>query len=500
LRNLPYKEARLDILFRRFSILMGLLVLGGILLGLVTLYLPLRQSFTREAESGFDQALVLHQQEAAFIVSSFENSIELMASRSAIRDALTSYLEGSIAWDEMQAFVQPRYEEGARVIPHLVQASRFTPDGKLVAQYGEGSFSFDFSPDNLGTKLLQDLLGPGSGYFLVTTAVLRKDTTVVGYDRGIFTADMLVDYGGSEIESLSLGPVGVEELAPGAKRIPLNDSIDILAHRNPRTLLDARIDAFFLMGMYTLSIVGFALFLGYFVMLPLIRRMVEGYVETNLELEKANESKALLLKEVHHRIKNNMNTVASLLELQSSMIESPTAVEALMKAVQRLQSMTLLYDRLYRKDDVKVLSVSLYLTALVHEVVAIFPQSSQIQLDIDMEDCSFTPRVLSPLGIIINELITNAVKYAFAPRDGGVLTVWGRIVDEHYHLSLQDDGPGVLDESVGPEEPIAKESFGLELVQILVRQLRATLVREDGNPGTRWIIQVPLEGLISNQR
>jgi PAS domain S-box-containing protein len=194
--------------------------------------------------------------------------------------------------------------------------------------------------------------------------------------------------------------------------------------------------------------------------------------------------KELILKEVHHRIKNNMNTISSLLSLQASSISEPTAVKALQDAGNRVQSMSVLYDQLYRSADFTELSVKQYLSALVDDVLQNFPNSGMVRVEKDLQDFNLEAKRLQPLGIIINELLTNIMKYAFKGRDSGLIVVSATNSNGHVTISVQDDGLG-MPETVAFDN---STGFGLQLVEALTQQLNGTIRIERTN-GTKVVLE-----------
>ncbi len=194
--------------------------------------------------------------------------------------------------------------------------------------------------------------------------------------------------------------------------------------------------------------------------------------------------KELILKEVHHRIKNNMNTVSSLLSLQAGSLKDPAAILAVRDAESRVTSMALLYEKLYRTNDFQRLSVKDYLAALVDEVVANFARGQNIQVRKDLHDFSLDAALIPPLGILINELLTNAMKYAFAGRLRGLLVVTAIKSAGNCIIAVEDDGVGIPD-SVSFEHP---SGFGLQLVHALAEQLRGT-IRIERIRGTRFVLE-----------
>ncbi len=192
--------------------------------------------------------------------------------------------------------------------------------------------------------------------------------------------------------------------------------------------------------------------------------------------------KELILKEVHHRVKNNMNTMSALLMLQSGMEGDAKTTGVLMDAASRIQSMMVLYDRLYRSDNPGILSTKDYFPRLIEEIAAIFPTRTSVKVETRIEDIQLEPKLLSPLGIIINELITNSMKYAFS-KDEGLIRVSVALADGFIRLEYADDGIG-LPASVSFEN---SGGFGMQLIKMLVDQLCGTIRIERG-AGTKFVM------------
>ncbi len=196
------------------------------------------------------------------------------------------------------------------------------------------------------------------------------------------------------------------------------------------------------------------------------------------------EEKELLLREVHHRIKNNMNTMVSLLLLQSETLEDRKAVAVLEDAKSRLQSMSVLYDKLYRTENLREMSFKDYLPALVDEIIDVFPNRASVQIETRIDDFVLDVKLLSPLGIIVNELLTNAMKYAFIGRDDGLIKVLAAIRDHRATLVIEDSGNGIP-EAIDIEN---SSGFGLQLVGRLTKQIGGIIKIEREN-GTRFILE-----------
>ncbi|MBN1893325.1 PAS domain S-box protein, partial [bacterium] len=221
------------------------------------------------------------------------------------------------------------------------------------------------------------------------------------------------------------------------------------------------------------------------------QRIILSNIADITDIKKAEASilnllteKEILLREVHHRIKNNMNTMMSLLSLQSKMADNPHASEILDAARNRLMGMAHLYDRLYRSETYQAMSLKDFIFPLAGEIIRLFPVRTEVKLETAVEDIVLDPKILSPLGIIINELITNSLKHAFADREAGSISLSASRNDRRITILYSDDGPGI------PESLDIKKAqgFGLELVSMLVEQIRGTIRFERGDR-TRIIIK-----------
>lgn len=206
--------------------------------------------------------------------------------------------------------------------------------------------------------------------------------------------------------------------------------------------------------------------------------------EAEIKINALLAEKQLLLKEIHHRIKNNMNTIRSLLSLQGDISPEQAVKLALGDAASRVQSMSLLYDELYKTENFKDISAEAYLSSLLDSIVSNFPNRQIIELQKDMQDFMLDARQLQPLGIIINEIITNIMKYAFAGKTKGTIVFSASKTNDTISIIVADDG-------IGMPEHISFENstgFGLQLVQALTQQLKGAIQIERGN-GTRIVLQ-----------
>lgn len=185
-------------------------------------------------------------------------------------------------------------------------------------------------------------------------------------------------------------------------------------------------------------------------------------------IEKALAERESLLKEIHHRVKNNLQIIASLLYLQSGKFEDEDFKRVLEEGQGRVRSMALIHQKLYENDDLKSIPFGEYLVELIAEIKASFGQEmADIQINIESEEINFDVETAVPLGLIVNELATNAFKYAFFGSNKGSFSISLRKYENQYVLKISDNGRGIPDEI-----DIKKtKSLGLRLVKMLSVQL-----------------------------
>ncbi len=183
------------------------------------------------------------------------------------------------------------------------------------------------------------------------------------------------------------------------------------------------------------------------------------------------EEKEILLREVHHRIKNNMVTVGSLLRLQSEYIQNDSAKSALRDAQNRIESMLLLYDKIYRTASFHDISTTEYLSSLIDEIVHTTTTKTRIRIVKDIENFKIGVREMYYIGIILNEIITNCLKHAFIQQESGLIHISINKRTDQAFFSVKDNGIGMTD----AQHTEDFHGFGMLLIQSLIEQLHGTL-------------------------
>ena len=196
-------------------------------------------------------------------------------------------------------------------------------------------------------------------------------------------------------------------------------------------------------------------------------------------LEASLREKEVIIKEVHHRVKNNMQVISGFLELQSNYIADPDAVEKLTECQRRVRTMALVHEKLYQSRSLGVINAAEYIKSLIADLMNSYSVSPPVDVSVDVDDVSINLDMAIPCGLIINELVTNSLKYAFAGREAGALSLSLHHRDDHtFCLTVRDNGVGLPPDF----ETRSRTSLGMQLVGVLVHQLggEMTVARDQG--------------------
>ncbi len=246
---------------------------------------------------------------------------------------------------------------------------------------------------------------------------------------------------------------------------------------------------------------SFGIALGLFVLALLfiitaifIKTSVRNNSETTA-LEHKLQQKETLLKEVHHRVKNNLQTVSSLLSLQSRSIEDEKISSIIKSSQNRVVSMAMVHEMLYKRDDyTSKIELKPYVQELCEYLVrSVKGNDNKINTKLDIGDFKLSIDTVIPLGLIINETVTNALKYGL-PEDvnGEILVKLSKKGVNTYEMYLGDNGIG-FPEDINPKNT---KSLGLKLIHNLSRQLRGTVQRDMNSTGTYY--QITFEEVIDD--
>ena len=202
-------------------------------------------------------------------------------------------------------------------------------------------------------------------------------------------------------------------------------------------------------------------------------------------LKESLAEKEVLLKEVHHRVKNNMQVISSILNLQSAYVKDPGTLQILKESQNRIKSMAFIHESLYTNKDFSRINFSEYITNLVHNLFRTYDVfDDTIKLELNIDKIYLNLDLAIPCGLIMNELISNSLKYAFDIHRGGIIKIMLTLENEFVKLEVGDNGVGIP-ESIDIENT---QTLGLQLISSLVEQLEGD-IKLDRTNGTKFIIK-----------
>ncbi|WP_297337105.1 tetratricopeptide repeat protein [Algoriphagus sp.] len=207
--------------------------------------------------------------------------------------------------------------------------------------------------------------------------------------------------------------------------------------------------------------------------------------QKNQKIEKQNQEREMLLKEIHHRVKNNLQIISSLLSMQTRRMNDLKMIDAMKESQSRVKTMALIHEKLYQYDNLSAINMREYLIQLSDFLTQTYRTDKKIQVEIDSEEINLDIDTAIPLGLITNELLSNALKYAFEDTQTGTIKIkLAATGPGEFELLVADTGKGLSQDMDIERSP----TLGLRLVNSLTRQINGTMnVQSQG--GTSFLIQ-----------
>ena len=201
-------------------------------------------------------------------------------------------------------------------------------------------------------------------------------------------------------------------------------------------------------------------------------------------MKKSLAEKETLLKEIHHRVKNNLQIITSLLNLQFKNIDNKNVNDAVAKSKDRINSMALIHTKLYQSSNLASIDFGVYVTDLTNSITNSYSLNDNVKCIVTCVPSIFDIDLCINLGLIINELLTNAYKHAFKGQESGLIKVTlTRNANEVYQLIVEDNGIGIS-KSINVDD---QQSLGLEIVTALTNQIEGT-IKTTSNKGLKYSI------------
>jgi two-component sensor histidine kinase len=402
-------------------------------------------------------------------------------------------LKGIILGNIGKCYVQLKeYEEA---IPYLEKSI------EAIKKYNPGKFSSDLVENTLeiaechlnlnnfekATDYLSDDLTP-----VKTENILKKNRLYASYydktgdyrssntylKRNTRIRDS-IEFNESNIRNQQLAAVITQEVEYSKDMIE-QQKADLEQSRNDIAAKDERISLVFISLIFTL--LGFAGLVYAYLKSIKNQRLI---AEQKHIIENSLVEKDSLLKEIHHRVKNNLQMVSSLLSLQTKNTRSKAAIEALEEGKSRVKAMALIHQKLYQNDDLSVIEMQGYIESLINSVQSVYKKGGHnINITIDAEGVELDIDRAIPFGLILNELVSNSFKYAFPQNeeDGKIYIHLRKIAGREGFFEYTDNGVGLPKDT----EERANSSMGIRLMNRLANQLQTNLNTDKTSDGVRF--------------
>ncbi|MDX2360137.1 MAG: sensor histidine kinase [Crocinitomicaceae bacterium] len=209
----------------------------------------------------------------------------------------------------------------------------------------------------------------------------------------------------------------------------------------------------------------------------IIHKLSSNNKETNRRFELESQRNEILLKEIHHRVKNNLQIISSLLKLQAADSENESVEEHFNEAIGRIRSMALIHEKMYNNDDLSKIDLKGYLIAMSDDICASMSREGDFKLNVHSDIDQIDIKSIVPVSLIFNELMTNTLKHGFKEVKDGVIDVEMRRNNGSVDFVYKDNGKWI--------EPTSEGNFGLELLNTLTEQLEGKFTRQTTS-GTQY--------------
>lgn len=229
----------------------------------------------------------------------------------------------------------------------------------------------------------------------------------------------------------------------------------------------------------------------------LIHRIIQASVNANRDFQKANiklqeqnelvqaqsDEKTVLLQEIHHRVKNNLQVISSLIRLQSYETNDTKVQQLFESSVNRIAAMALIHEKMYQGENVSKINLEEYLKGLANDIFRSYSTDTVVDYKVESNFEIIGNRTIVPLALILNELITNSLKHAFTGRDKGMIQLKIKLIDDNnFTLDYCDNGQW--------KEKLKENSFGTDLIQTFTEQLDGEVKRTSDKNGTHYFFKL----------
>lgn len=217
-----------------------------------------------------------------------------------------------------------------------------------------------------------------------------------------------------------------------------------------------------------------------------LHKTIDQLKKSYEEIEEKNHEKETLLKEIHHRVKNNLQVVNSLLNLHANRLSKESEQQIFRDCQNRIKSMAAVHEQLYQKGNLTRIDAKQYVEEICKELFYSYKLEKNVELRLNLVQCYFDIEKSVPFGLILNELIVNVLRHAFVSTSSGAVSIKLKEDQSTIHLSVSDNG-------VGFDSTKEHTTMGLELINTLVSQVDGEFHIQSGNSGTKCTILIPIK-------
>ncbi len=394
-----------------------------------------------------------------------QEKVKALSSRTMIRKQLFAYVNGEVSLAELRDYTRPKYRDGAAVYSNLLLARRTTLDGSVVAEYLQREFDL---PET-GNEGAINFLKSEDEYHLYIHNEIVHDAQHIGYDTAVFDLSSAVNAESNFIRTIHISnEKQIDTTIPAYTfSYPIGEiGCYVSADLNQSIIENEKNEINRSVLLLSLLLIAAITVLSYFTILRLTFSLIRERDEVNRQLNQSLQDKDNLLKELHHRVKNNLNLITSFIGLQSSESDSRELIERNEVLISRINAISLVHEKLQSSDTFLDFDIGAYIEDLCRKIIET-TRSGEISLsaDIQKQIIVSSEKAIS-VGLIFSELTINSLKHALS-RDGLEIFIGVYLQEDELFLTYSDSGaPFPADFDL-----MKADSLGLMVINGLVDRL-----------------------------
>ncbi len=394
-----------------------------------------------------------------------QEKVKAISSRTMIRKQLFAYENKELSLGELREYTQPKYRDGAAVYSNLLLARRTTAEGTLVAEYIRREFQLPAAAGETDVGFLKS----GNEYHLYIHNKIVHNQQHIGYDTAVFDLSSAVNAESNFIQNIQISREKKENSAISSYifSYPIGEIGCYVSAELNQTIIEKERDEINRSVLFlSLLLIGAITVLSYFTILRLTFNLIKERDEINRQLNRSLQDKDNLLKELHHRVKNNLNLITGFIGLQSSESDNQDLVERNDVLISRINAISLVHEKLQSSDTFLDFDLGAYLKDLCQKIIE-SNRRGEITLSADLqEQIIVSSEKAISVGLIFSELTINSLKHALS-QDGLEILIGVSIQNRDMVLTYSDSGtpfPADFDLKTA-------DSLGLMVVNGLVERL-----------------------------